>query len=245
MSPPSEEDKYSNIEPFNDLDESDGSDEAPARSRIARAGQRLKAEAARTLGKETPPRKLRPARPLRESRLPSLTDGLGEAERADLLELLDDGGSTLVLMPRLHALKQNLRLRLAAVVLRTRQNKIVLHRRSEEDLEDPGVWDLYTDFVLVGEAPRDAAIRLLNDAAQIGGLRLADIAEIEHGNMRFTLHVADLPAGVYPAGNEGELLELDADELRGLMRDSPELFSAVLNRAVEHASLFRNTPPPA
>ena len=219
-------------------DTSEQAGSAPARSRIARAGQTLRAEAVRTLARETPPRRPQPAGQAQEPVLPGLTQGLSQTERAALVEISDDADRTLVCMAPETALLQNLRLRLAAVALRTRQHRIILHRRRDLRLEGTGLWDLYTGFIMVGEAREDDAIRLLEANALIGGLRMLHVADRESEKFRLALFVADLPAGVYPAHPTQKLLEVDGDELWGLVKDAPELFSAELLWAEASGALF-------
>ncbi|MCL1939895.1 MAG: NUDIX hydrolase [Desulfovibrionaceae bacterium] len=215
------------------------SDSSSARTRIAKAAQKLRDEAARTLAREAPPQRPRPARPLRESPPPPFAVDLHESERAVLVEVTDQADQALLCMPPEEAMRQRLRLRLAAVAARTRQNKVILHRRRDARLGSAGTWDLYTGFVMVGEAREDAAIRLLETGAIIGGLRVVHVADREDEPARLALFVADLPAGVYPAHPAQELLEADADELRGLVRDAPELFSPELIWAEASGMLFR------
>ena len=197
-------------------------------ARIARAAQKLRDEAAQTLAWEPPPQRFRLARPMREQARPSFAAVLRESERAALVEVTDEADQSLLCMLPEDAMRQRLRLRLAAVAARTRQNRLVLQRRKDARLGQGGVWDLYTGFVMVDEAREDAAIRLLEIGAVIGGLRMTHLADRESEPTHLALFVAELPAGVYPAHPAQELLEVDADELHGLVRDAPELFSAEL-----------------
>lgn len=211
---------------------------ASTNSRITHAVQKLQAEAARALAKETPPPRARPAGRSLAAEPPSPCAFLKAAERAALVEVMDGEGRPLVCMPPEAALRQKLRLWLAVVALRTVRNTIILHRREESKLGGAGLWDAYTDFVLVGEAREDAAIRLLAAYAGNGGLRMRHVADREDSPVGLALFVADFPPGVYPAYTEGEFLETDADELRGLARDTPELFSAELLWAEACGALF-------
>jgi ADP-ribose pyrophosphatase YjhB (NUDIX family) len=214
-------------------------EQASANSRIASVAQEQQDEAARSLAREMPPRKIRPARPLHEPMLPSLAAALHESERAILLEVTDHADRPLLLMLPEDAMRQRQRLRLAAVGARTRQNRLVLHRRRDARLSNAGTWDLYTGFVMVGEAREDAAIRLLETGALIGGLRMVHVADREETHVHLALYMTNLPAGVYPAHPAQELLEVDADELRGLVQDAPELFSDELAWAEKKGLLFR------
>lgn len=216
------------------------SEEEPVRSRIAQAGQKILAEAARTLSGERLPRATRlPGRPARRAPLPELADGLSESERMTLVEVMDPDDRPLLCMLPETALRQTLRLRVAAVALRTRQNRIVLHKRDDPRLGSPGKWDVYTGFVLVGEAREDAAQRLLR-AAGVSGASLTGTADgASCGIGPLTLYVADLPSGLYPVHAPGELLETDADELAGLARATPELLTPELVWAAGGKSLFK------
>ena len=210
-------------------------------SRIAKTGRKILAEAARTLARETPPRKRRSVRfsPLPE--LPPLARELSESDRAQLVEITDSTDNTLLCMFPEAALRQNLRLRLVAVALRTRLNKIVLHRRRDVRLGSPGAWDAYTGFVHVGEARKDAAIRLLETGAIVGGFQLVHIAYRKQGPQTnsLDLFLADLPPGIYPAHPAQELLEVDSDELHGLVAQAPDLLTTEAVWAANTGRLFK------
>ncbi len=192
-----------------------------------------------TFFKERSSRKSRAAGPPQAARLPRLGAELGESERSALVEVTDEADRALVCMRPESALRQGLRLRLAAAALRTRHNNIILRRRVDPRLEGKGLWDLYTGFVLVGEAREDAALRLLETDAGIGGLRMIHAADRDDEKGRLSLFVADLPAGIYPVHPAQELLEADSDELRGLARDAAELLSAEALWAEASGVLFR------
>jgi len=171
--------------------------------------------------------------------LPSLTSGLRESERAALVEVTDHADRTLVCMLPENAMRQGLHLRLAAVAARTRQNRLVLHRRKDARLGRAGTWDLYTGFVMVGEAREDAAIRLLEIGTGISGLKMVHVADWKDSRIHLALFATVLPAGIYPAQPPQELLEIDGDELHGLVRDAPELFSDELLLVEKRGILFR------
>jgi len=212
--------------------------ESAATRRIAKAAQERRGEAARTLAGEAPPRQSRLDHPARDLVRHLFAADLHESERAVLVEVMDDLDQTLLCMLPEDAMRQMLRLRLAAVAARTRHNRLILQRRRDWRLGKAGVWDLYTGFVLAGEAREDAAIRLLEIGAIIAGLAMAHVADRTDSHARLALFVTDLPAGVYPAHPAQDLLEVDADELRGLTRDAPELFSDELVWAEKSGVLF-------
>jgi len=216
--------------------------ESAATRRIAKAAQELRGEAARTLAGEAPRRSYRPppaSRLAQDAVQPVFAADLHESERAVLVEVTDDLDQTLLCMLPEDAMRQMLRLRLAAVAAKTRHNRLILQRRRDWRLGRAGVWDLYTGFVMAGEAREDAAIRLLETLAVIGGLAMVHRADRTDSHARLALFVADLPTGVYPAHPAQELLEVDADELRGLAQGAPELFSDELVWAEKKGVLFR------
>jgi len=217
--------------------------ESAALRRIAKAAQKLRDEAAWPLVSEVPPRQSRPTRPVRDSVRSSFAVDLHESERAVLVEVMDHANQALLCMLPEDAMRQMLRLRLAAVAAHTRQNRLILQRRRDWRLGRVGAWDLYTGFVMAGEAQEDAAIRLLEIGAIIGGLVMVHVADRTDSHAQLALFVAELPTGVYPAHPAQELLLVDVDELRGLVRDVPELFSDELVWAERSEVLFRAARP--
>lgn len=205
-----------------------------ARSRIAQAGEKLL-----DLAKRSPSLLEKPAPRLTMRKdLPPPAFGLearlSESEREQLVEVMDGEDRPLVCMPPEAALRQKLPVRMVAVALRTRRKRMILRKRRDARLGFPGRWDLYTGFVMVGEAREDAALRLLSSDTGLSGLRVFPLPG--HGGRGewsplFTLFVADLPTGLYPGHPVQEMMTVDADELAGLIRDVPELFSPELARA--------------
>jgi hypothetical protein len=101
------------------------------RSRMAQTVRRLQAEAANILAGDRPPRTLPDASAAAYAVLPpAVENGLGEEERGMLGEVTDAAGRLLLCMPPDQALRRGLRLRLCAVVLRTGDRKVILHRET-------------------------------------------------------------------------------------------------------------------
>ena len=211
------------------------------RSRIAQASEKLRDQAKRLLslpGQPVP--RLRKAKELPTPDF-SLAARLSESERSQLVEVVDGNDWPLLCMPPEAALRQKLPVRMVAVALRTRQNRLILHKRADSKLGFAGRWDLYTGFVMVGEAREDAALRLLLSDAGLPGLRVSPLSDGEERGEPFpllTVFTADLPPGLYPEHPLQDMLTVDADELEGLIRDVPELLSPELTRAAAAPGLF-------
>ena len=227
-------------EPAGEAEEAGPSDRE--RSRIAQTGKKILDQAKRAL-----PLSEKPVfRPRRHKSKPPPKHGLAatlsESEQAQLVEVVDSEDRPLMCMPPETALRQKLALRIVAVALRTRGDRLILHKRRELRLPSLGKWDLYTGFVRVGEAREDAALRLLLSGARVSGIRLSPLPKGENriiGSHLLTVFTADLPAGLYPQHPDQELLTVDADELAGLMRDVPELLSPELSYAASIPGILK------
>lgn len=216
----------------------DAPEEVP--SRIRQAGRNIRAEATRTLAREKPPARRAASRRLERFSPPGLADCLSPEDRLRVVEVPDASDRPLLCMPPESVLRQKLPFRLAVTVLRTRQNRLVLRRRKDARLGMQGSWDVYTGFIFAGEALEDAAIRLLEADAGVGGLGISLLsAETGEDGARRALLVAELPLGLHPAHEAGELLEVDADELKGLVRDTPELLAPEVVWARRIQGVFR------
>jgi hypothetical protein len=243
------------------MDEADG-----ASSRIAQAGRRLRDAAGPLLREQTPP----PRRPggRKKSRLGPLRGIdpaalLSEEEKGGILELTDADDRPLLCMAPEKARQLGLFHRRAVLALRGREGRVFLHRGRDPRLGHAGLWDLYTSFVMVGEAGEDAILRLLRavglpDLTPRFVLRDAPDAESRAHRLLFT---AEVPRGLRPLPlprpsvqarplrrgsaapqpEAGELLEVDAEELDGLTRSAPELFSPEVLWAAGTGVLFGET----
>lgn len=209
-------------------------------SRIARAARAIQAEAARALAQDGPPR-IRRQKNRSEPALPSLAAGLNDEEKRLLAEVSDKDDRLLMCMPPEIAIRQGLALRLTAVALCTRHNSVFLHKRRQGKTDRLGLWDMYAGHVRPGEARQDAAARVLADEGGLVGLPMTPVAQARPGkNMRayITLYRAVLSPGLMPAHAHADMLEVDADELAGLLRDSPELLTPELIWAAGTGALF-------
>ncbi|MDR1946097.1 MAG: NUDIX hydrolase [Desulfovibrio sp.] len=210
------------------------------RSRIAQTARRLQAEAAEILSEDRPPLVL-PGLDAGDDALPSgIESCLGEEERAGLGEVTDAAGLLLLCMPPDQALRRGLRLRVCSVALRTREGKVILHRRKKAG-DGAALWDLYTGHVLPGEAWEDAALRLLDTWAGTAGSRLARLSEIvgdEAGGAHIRYYGVALSSGLYPRHAPADTLEADRDELAGLAQAVPELLSIPLLLAAREGIIF-------
>ena len=212
------------------------------RSRIAQAGERLL-----DLAKRSPALREKPASRLKKHKEPLLPPAFGletrlsESEREQLVEVVDSEDRPLLCMPPETALRQKLPVRMVAVVLRTRRKQLILRKRRDARLGFAGRWDLCTGLVMVGEAREDAALRLLLSDTGLNGLRVLPVpGRGEQGGFSplFSLFAADLPTGLFPAHSVQEMMTVDADELAGLIRDVPDLFTPELARAAAGWDLF-------
>ena len=229
-----------------------------AASRIARTGQKVLAEAVRLFSRAPFPQKKRIPSGEEWGWSAGMAASFSDQEKASLIEVTDRNDRPLLCMVPEAVISQNLRYRLIAVALRTRKNRIVLHKGRDKRLGYAQCWDLYTGFVFVGEAREDAAQRLLA-AKTLSGIRLQliGVSDSRTGNgPQCSFFSGELPSGLYPAPIDAEdeagphsslfmevekketLLELDSDELMGLVERGPELFSPELLWAAEAGVLF-------
>lgn len=209
-------------------------------SHLARTARRILAKAAHSLAKEPAPRKQgkEPATTIPQF---GLDAGLEPEEIDQLVEITDDYDNTLAILAPGEALRQGLRFRMIAVILRTTRNTVLLSRAKDEKPNRPVPWSMGLDFVRVGEAREDAATRMLAKGFGLGGIR-PRMAAVAENSAAFaydlTLYVADLPVGLLPGAARFEILAVDKDELEGLLKRTPGLFSEELRWAFATGKLF-------
>jgi ADP-ribose pyrophosphatase YjhB (NUDIX family) len=176
---------------------------------------------------------------------PGIAEELAEIGRGDLVEVFDSSGRPLLCMAPESALRQSLRPRMAAVALRAGRGGILLGKRTDERLGNQGKWDMRVDFVRAGETAEDAAARIVSEVRRDGGLEAGDIpfffvAREESGFAGpLSLFVADLQPGVYPDQPVADLLEVDEEELAGLVVGAADLLTPELVWAAGTGALFR------
>lgn len=158
-----------------------------------------------------------------------------------LMEITDRWDRPLMCMTPETVHKQKLYFRMACVALKSRGHTLFLYRRAEPMLAHQGLWDLFSGPVLVGEGREDAALRLLEKKTGLTYLSLTQRASREPDEtlpIFLTLFTGVLNKGGRPAEAPHNLLEVDADELAGLVRDVPELLTPSLLWAYETGALF-------
>jgi hypothetical protein len=212
-------------------------------SNIAQAGEKLLDAAKQSLLLSEKPAFLSKKHTRRGFSLPFAPHTqLTAKEREKLAEVVDNNDRPLLCMLPEEALRQGLAVRTVAVALRERHNRLIVHKRRELALGFMDSWDIYTGFVLVGEARKDAALRLLASVAGLSGLSVTPVSACG-GHTRasglFALFTADLPTGLHPGHAADDMMPVDADELAGLIRDVPELLSPELVKAASMPGLFR------
>lgn len=164
----------------------------------------------------------------------------GREETALLLEATDAQDRPLALLPVETVLRQRLFFRMAAVAPLYADGSLLLLRRSVPLPEHQGKWDLLCCPVFAGESREDAALRILCERLPQGAHAAVPAAlTVRRADGEFHAHItlfaAILPDWIHPGG---DALRADADELEGLARDTPELFTPELLWATETGALF-------
>ena len=175
-------------------------------------------------------------RPRSAAPIPSLT--------SELVEVLDANDTPIAHLPLASAVYQKLPFRLACVALRDTHGRVHLRKRPKGDLGHHGVWDIYSAPVPAGYSGKDTALAVLSEQARVENIQPEETARRsatrEHP-AHLILYIAPLPKGVL-APPETETLAVDADELAGLVRGTPELLTPELIWAESTGLLFgKNT----
>jgi len=155
-----------------------------------------------------------------------------------LVEILDQRGRPLLLMPKQAAQARNMPHRVALVILRERGGRLWLARKPPRHKSDsPRPWDFSArGQVLAGEAQASAAARLLHEE-----LGVPDAQPVLHavlpplafeGARQCTLFTAVRRGGQVFSQTEGMLV--DADELAGLAEHFSDLMSPCLLWCVQN-----------
>ncbi|MDR0828069.1 MAG: NUDIX domain-containing protein [Desulfovibrio sp.] len=205
-----------------------GGEKEEVGSRIGQVGNRIRAAGTYILSAEsfTQNKRAEACRDLQET----LGRELGAEDTALLCEVTDNAGRLLMCMPADAARHKALRLKVCVLALRSGNARLILRRRVRGGSDRRGLWGLYCGHVLVGEAGEDAALRLLASEGGLLGLKVEKIADSASGapGAQFSLFRADLPPGLYPAHSPDRVLEVDRDELDGLVKNTPELLTPEL-----------------
>jgi len=154
-----------------------------------------------------------------------------------LVEILDQRGRPLLLMPKQAALARNMPHRVALVILRERGGRLWLARRARQKPDSARYWDFSArGQVLAGEARASAAARLLHEA-----LGVPDAQPVLHavlpplafeGVRQCTLFTAVRRGGQASFRTEG--MFVDKDELAGLAEHFSDLLSPCLLWCVQN-----------
>jgi 8-oxo-dGTP pyrophosphatase MutT (NUDIX family) len=169
------------------------------------------------------------------------TPYIGLSAAADkLVEILDQHGRPLLLMPKHTALAWNMPHRVALVSLRERNGRLWLTRRLQKQPDKPSCWDFSArGQILAGEAQASAAARLLEEA-----LGLRDAQPVPQtvlpplaceGTRQCILFTAVQRGGQAPAQRDG--MFVDKDELAGLAEHFPDLLDPCLLWCVQHGTI--------
>ena len=162
---------------------------------------------------------------------------VGLSTAADrLVEVLDQRGRPLLLMPKQAALALNMPHRVALVCLRDRGGRLWL-TRGRQTPEAPQCWDFAArGQVLAGEARAGAAARLLKEALGLPDTQPVQQAVLPplafEGARQCILFTAVQRGGQVVARTEG--MFVDKDELAGLAEHFADLLSPCLLWCVQN-----------
>jgi isopentenyl-diphosphate delta-isomerase len=154
-----------------------------------------------------------------------------------LVEVLDQKGHPLLLMPKREVLARDLPHRVALVLLRVGGGRLWLARGTGRKGDDPRYWDFSTrGQVLAGEAGTSAAARLLREALNLPDtqpVRQAALPSLAFEGARCCiLFTAAWRGGQVSSRAEG--MFVDKDELAGLAEHFPDLLSPCLLWCVQN-----------
>ncbi|WP_084650544.1 NUDIX hydrolase [Desulfovibrio litoralis] len=156
----------------------------------------------------------------------------------ELIEVLDNSGKTLMIMPRSELVKQELFFKAVLILFINKNKKIYIHKRAKHKKPYAGMWTCSaTGFVKAGESFEEAAFRELFEEIAISGVRLNLIAkhkaEKNTGNAALALYISE-PSNFIPCFNTDEAEDgmfVDLEELNSLIVNFPELLTPALKWA--------------
>jgi isopentenyl-diphosphate delta-isomerase len=157
-----------------------------------------------------------------------------------LVEILDQQGRPLLLMPKQTALTRNMPHRVALVLLRGRGGRLWLARGPRQNADSPPCWDFSArGQVLAGEARAGAAARLLEKALGLPDTQPVQQAVLPplafEGARQCILFTAAQRGGQVASHAAG--MFVDQDELAGLAEHFPDFLSACLLWCVQNGYL--------
>lgn len=161
------------------------------------------------------------------------------------MEVLDDEGKTLLIMPQRQVIRQRLRHHAVLVSLRNADGHIFLYKKTVASSGNAqgGTWFSAAYGQLVaGESRLDAGMRLLHSVFGISGVELFEVARFRQpvenpgGNPITTLFLT-AKTTIIPKLREEEASEgifVDKEEFRALMRDFPHMAPPLWNLALPY-----------
>jgi isopentenyl-diphosphate delta-isomerase len=154
-----------------------------------------------------------------------------------LVEILDQQGRPLLLMPKQVALARDMPHRVALVSLRERGGRLWLTRSARQKPDNSRYWDFSArGQVLAGEARTSAAARLLQEVLGLPDTQAEEQAVLPplafEGARQCILFTAVLRGAQHPFLAEG--MFVDKDELDGLAEHFPDLLSPCLLWCVQN-----------
>jgi len=157
-----------------------------------------------------------------------------------LVEILDQQGRPLLLMPKQTALARDMPHRMALVALRERGGRLWLARNPKQTPDTPHCWDFSArGQILAGEARASAAARLLEEALGLSDaqpLPQAVLPPLAFEGARQCILFTAVQRGEQVA-SKGEGMFVDKDELDGLAEHFPDLLSPCLLWCVQNGYL--------
>lgn len=161
------------------------------------------------------------------------------------LEVFDESGRFLLVMPKESVLRQRLVCRATVVALMARmdnEERVFLCKLSRRHPVHPGLWDISaSSYLFPGESFLDAALRSLAARLVRAEMNLAPVVHMpptpETRNRELVLFKSRPGSSHPPLRPEGEVedtLFVDREELAALMRDMPELTTPALRLAAGH-----------
>lgn len=159
-----------------------------------------------------------------------------------LLEVTDNTGSPLLIMPEEQVLRHRLRHKGVIVCLRNLHGQIFLYKRPQQaSIPHGGLWSFAASGrVYAGESFYDTAERLLEDEVAVTGLELTEVARLEP-----TTQTGNAEAAVFVTARSSVLpripelgvqngMYVDQEELRALLRDFPHMVTPFLQLAAPY-----------
>lgn len=176
-----------------------------------------------------------PRTPLKKT-LPPVVDGV--------IEVLDDEGKTLLIMPQGQAIRQKLRHHTVLVCLRNARGHIFLYKKTAASSDAQGETWLPAAHgrVVAGESRYGAGIRLLDHMFGISGVELFEAATFKQPvegpvsnavtTLFLTAKTSTIPRLRDQEASDG--IFVDREEFRAIMRDYPHMVTPFWSLALPY-----------